>query len=165
VPGPPVDGEIEVIAGPATKKLLKGAVVPDGVVTVTVREPGAAPGAIVVRIDRLVAPGEVMIPVTPVPLNATLVACERFCPKIVPGTVVPAAPDSGEIAVMEGAATVKPLKGAVVPKGVVTVTVRGPSAAPGAIVTSIERLVAPGDVIAAVTPVPLNVTAVAPERS
>src|SRR5215510_13491106 len=59
--------------------------------------------------------------------------------------------------------TVNPLKGIETPAPVVTVKVLNPGAALAAIVMVIGKLVAvPPDPIAAVTPVPLKVTAVAP---
>ena len=69
-----------MISGRATAKLLKGVVVPQGVVTVTVRDPRAAPGAIVTANDRYVACTEVITAVRPVPLNVTSVAFERPSP-------------------------------------------------------------------------------------
>src|SRR5262245_23677100 len=65
---------------------------------------------------------------------------------------------------MKGFVTMKPLRGVVVPEGVVTVIARTPVAAPGEIVTSRDRLSEPGEVIAAVTPVPLKATLVAPAK-
>ncbi len=51
------------------------------------------------------------------------------------------------------------------PPGVVTVTVRVPVSAPAASVIVIGKLVSvPPEPIVAVTPLPLNVTAVAPSR-
>src|SRR5207247_3323777 len=61
--------------------------------------------------------------------------------------------------------TVKPLNAGDVPIGVVTVKVRVSVDAPAAIVTVMGRLVAvPPVPMVAVTPLPLNVTAVAPPR-
>lgn len=164
VAGAPVDGEIMVIVGKATVKPLKGAVAPEGTVTVRLRKPSAAPGAIVTKTDRLVAACEIIAAVTPVPLKVTPVAVARPTPEITVLTVVPGAPNAGEIPVIAGNATRKPFTGIVVPKGVVTVTVRMPTAAPGATVATIDTVVGVTDVIAAVTPVPLNVTSVAPDR-
>ncbi len=81
-------------------------------------------------------------------------------------TVVPGLPLIGRIDVIEGdPVTVKPKNAVDAPIGVITVTVRSPSAAPGATVTVIGRVVAvPPFPIAAVTPVPLNRTVVAPVR-
>src|SRR5437867_12242163 len=63
------------------------------------------------------------------------------------------------------AVTVKPLNGTDVPAGVVTVRVLAPVAAPGEIVIEIGKLVDVAPLlIAAVTPLPLNDTAVAPVR-
>jgi hypothetical protein len=74
----------------------------------------------------------------------------------------------GEIAVivMGFGVTVNPLNAVDVPTGVVTVTVLGPSAAWGSIVTVRGRLVAvPPLPIVAATPEPLNFTPDAPSRS
>src|SRR2546422_1065450 len=108
-PGGPDAGEMEVIAGTATVKPLNGALVPEGVVTVTVRRPRAAPGKIVTAIDTLVDPTKVIAAVTPVPLNVTPVAPDKFWPKSVTATVVLGAPDAGEIDEIVGMATEKPL--------------------------------------------------------
>ena len=89
-------------------------------------------------------------------------APEQAGPKIVGDPVVPGPPDDGEIAVIAGTTTLKPLKGADVAESVVTVTVRKPGAAPGAIVTVADKVVGCTEAIAAVTPVPLNVMAVEP---
>jgi len=165
VPGAPDDANvIELVVGATTVKPLRGAVVPEGVVTVTVREPRAAPGAIVIATDRLDVPGEVITAVTPVPLKVTSVAPNNSDPKMVPATVVPGTPDDGKTDEIAGLATVNPLEGEDVPQGVVTVMVREPRAAPDAIVTRIDAVVALAEVTTPVTPVPLKVTAVAPRR-
>src|SRR5207244_10000946 len=87
-------------------------------------------------------------------------------PLIVAGRLVPAAPEEGVIPVMIGPdVTVKPLNAGDVPAAVVTVKVRVSVAAPAAIVTVIGRLVAVAPVpVIAVTPLPLKLTAVAPDR-
>src|SRR5262245_47270958 len=107
---------------------------PPGMTTVTVRAPSAASAAIEIAIDRLVGPCELIDAVTPVPLNVTPVAPDRFGPRMVAARLVPGAPADGKMDVLAGAATVKPLNGDVVPEGVVTVKVRNPKAASGAIV-------------------------------
>jgi hypothetical protein len=67
--------------------------------------------------------------------------------------------------ILGSAVTVNPLNGADVPPVVVTVTVRVPGDAPDAIAIATGKLVAvPPLPIVAVTPDPLNVTAVAPPR-
>ena len=107
-----------------------------------------------------------IVAVTPLPPKLTAVAPLRFIPLIVAGRLVPAGPEDGEIPVIAGsAATVKPLNGPDVPAGVVTVRLRVPANALGAIVTVMGRLVAvPPLPIVAVTPLPVKVTAVAPLR-
>src|SRR3989454_5157903 len=151
-----------------TVKLLNGADVPLGVVTVTVLAPSPAPAAIVTVMGRLVAvPPVSMVAVTPLPLNVTAVAPPRPVPLMVAGWLVPAAPEDGVIPVTTGPPefTVKPLNAGDVPIGVVTVKVRVSVDAPAAIVTVMGRLVAvPPVSMVAVTPLPLNVTAVAPPR-
>jgi len=164
VPGAPDGAEIDVITGNPTSNPLSGAVGPAGVITVTVLAPAAAPGAIVMATEILVADTDVIDPVTPLPLNVTPVAPSRFAPAIVAATVVPAAPDAGNTEVITGEPIVKPMNGAVTPPGVVTVTVREPGAAPASIVTATATLAAVAAVTDAVTPVPPIVTAVAPER-
>src|SRR5881397_1402395 len=165
----PEFGLIPVITGRAcvTVKLLNGADVPLGVVTVTVLAPSPAPAAIVTVMGRLVAvPPVSMVAVTPLPLNVTAVAPPRPVPLMVAGWLVPAAPEDGLIPVIIGTdVTVKPLNAGDVPIGVVTVKVRVSVDAPAAIVTVMGRLVAvPPVSMVAVTPLPLNVTAVAPPR-
>ena len=118
---------------------------------------------------RLVAvPPVPMVAVTPLPLNVTAVAPFRFVPLMVAGTLVPGVPEDGLIPVIAGGAgevTVKPVNGRDVPIPVVTVSVRVSVDAPAAIVTVMGRLVAvPPVSMVAVTPLPLNVTAVAPPR-
>jgi len=76
---------------------------------------------------------------------------------IVPETVCPK-----EIDMSAGGWTLKPLAIGTVPTWVLTATVRRPSAAPAAMLMEIPRLVGPEETIDAVTPVPLNVTPVAP---
>ena len=62
-----------------------------------------------------------------------------------------------------GRPTVNPVNGSEVPAGVVTVTVRVPNSACGAMVVVMGTLVEdPPSPTVAVTPVPLNTTAVAP---
>ena len=161
-PGAPVEGTIDVIACAATVKLV--GTVPAGVATVARRSPSAAPGSIVIANPRLVVDAEVIAAVTPVPLNVTAVAPARFCPERVAAIVVPSAPDDGDIDVTASNATVKLPKGVIVPAAAVTNAVRAPKAASGAILTIADRLVDDDDVITAVTPVPLKVRAVAPER-
>src|SRR5881396_3000797 len=165
----PEFGLIPVITGRAcvTVKLLNGADVPLGVVTVTVLAPSPAPAAIVTVMGRLVAvPPVSMVAVTPLPLNVTAVAPPRPVPLMVAGWLVPAAPEDGLIPVIIGTdITVKPLNAGDVPIGVVTVKVRVSVDAPAAIVTVMGRLVAvPPVPMVAVTPLPLKLTAVAPLR-
>ena len=165
----PEFGLIPVITGRAcvTVKLLNGADVPLGVVTVTVLAPSPAPAAIVTVMGRLVAvPPVSMVAVTPLPLNVTAVAPPRPVPLMVAGWLVPAAPEDGLIPVIIGTdVTVKPLNAGDVPIGVVTVKVRVSVDAPAAIVTVMGRLVAvPPVPMVAVTPLPLKLTAVAPLR-
>jgi len=170
VPGVPEDGLIPVIAGGAgevTVKPVNGGDVPIPVVTVSVRVSVDAPPAIVTVIGRLVAVPVPMVAVTPLPLNVTAVAPFRFVPLMVAGTLVPGVPEDGLIPVIAGGAgevTVKPVNGRDVPIPVVTVSVRVSVDAPPAIVTVIGRLVAVPVPMVAVTPLPLNVTAVAPPR-
>src|SRR5438093_1442978 len=171
VPGIPEDGLIPVIAGGAgevTVKPVNGRDVPIPVVTVSVRVSVDAPAAIVTVMGRLVAvPPVPMVAVTPLPLNVTAVAPFRFVPLMVAGTLVPGVPEDGLIPVIAGGAgqaTVQPVNGRDVPIPVVTVSVRVSVDAPPAIVTAIGRLVAVPVPMVAVTPPPLNVTAVAPPR-
>src|SRR5439155_991497 len=163
----PEFGLIPVITGRAcvTVKLLNGADVPLGVVTVTVLAPSPAPAAIVTVMGRLVAvPPVPMVAVTPLPLKLTAVAPLRLLPLMVAGTLVPGIPEDGLIPVIAGGAgevTVKHVNGRDVPIPVVTVSVRVSVDAPAAIVTVMGRLVAvPPVPMVAVTPLPLNVTAV-----
>ena len=98
------------------------------------------------------------------PLNETAEAAVQFLPEIVTG--VPWTPLGGFMDVIVGnPVTVKPMNEDDVPMGVVTVKVRSPAAAPADTEIVIGRLVpVPPLPIAAVTPVPLKVTAVAPDR-
>ena len=106
-PWAPEAGRIAVIAGPPcggiTVKPLKAAdVMPDAVVTVTVRRPVAAACVIVMVIGRLVeVPPGPIVAVTPVPLNVTLEAPVRLAPEMV-AEKVPSDPAEGKIAVMNG---------------------------------------------------------------
>src|SRR5207249_4961337 len=148
-------------------KLLNGADVPLGVVTVTVLAPSPAPAAIVTVMGRLVAvPPVSMVAVTPLPLNVTAVAPFRLRSEERRVGNVPGAPGEGLLPVIIGPdVTLKPLNAGDVPIGVVTVKVRVSVDAPAAIVTVMGRLVAvPPVPMVAVTPLPLNVTAVAPFR-
>ncbi len=123
--------------------------VPAGVVTVM--WPVVAAAGTVVTI--LVAVSDAMV--AAVPLNATLVAPDRFWPVMV--TVVPGAPEVGLKLLIFGA-TVKVALLVAVPAGVVTVMWPVVAAA-GTVVTI---LVAVSD--AMVAAVPLNATLVAPDR-
>lgn len=76
-------------------KPLEGVTGPPGVVTVTVRKPSVAPGWIVIEMDRLVGPDEVIPAVTPVPLKVTAVAPASPGPTMVAGTVLPGDPYDG----------------------------------------------------------------------
>jgi len=85
-------------------KPLNGAEVPTGVVTVTSRMVNSALEPIVIVIGKLVAvPPEPIVALTPLPVNATAVAPNRFVPAMVADSVVPAAPDGGVIDETEGA--------------------------------------------------------------
>jgi hypothetical protein len=167
-PWPPDEGEIPEIVGPGfTVNPVNDAEVPAGVVTITVRVPVAAPDEIDMLIGTFVAvPPVPMVAVTPEPLNVTALAPDKFKPVTLADTLEPCPPDEGEIPEIAGVgSTVKPVNGAEVPAGVVTVIVRVFVAAPDWIETVIGRVVAvPPVPIVAVTPVPLNVTAVAPDR-
>src|SRR5207244_1343614 len=130
----PEFGLIPVITGRAcvTVKLLNGADVPLGVVTVNVRVSVAAPAAIVTVMGRpLAVPPVPIVAVTPLPLKLTAVAPLRFDPLMVAATLVPGAPEDGVIPVIIGPdVTVNPLNAGDVPAGVVTVKVRVSAAAP-----------------------------------
>jgi len=164
VPGVELGGVSEEIDGGPTVKPLTGGVEPDGVVTLTVRTPDAAPGAMVTATPKVAAVTLVITPVTPVPPNVTAVAPDRFWPLMLADIVVPGAPEEGDTDVIEGKLTVKLLNSGVAPAGVLTVTERAPAAASAATVRRTERLVALPEVMAPVRPVPLNVIAVAPVR-
>jgi len=163
-PGETVAGNMLVIAGDPTMKPLKGAAAPPGVITVTVRDPGVASGAIVITTPTLVVATDVRDAVTPVPLNVTAVAPERVCPKIVAAIVVPGAPEAGLSEEIDGSATVKVATGVTAPEDVVTNTVRGPAAAPGAMLTASDTDVAATDVRRAVTSLPLKTTPDMPDK-
>ena len=112
-------------------------------------------------------PPPASVAVTPVPSNQTAVTPVKFVPVKVADTTVPCAPEGGVIDVIPGTLgfTVKPSKGADEFDGPVTVTERAPTLAPGATVTVTGRAVGvPTPCIMAVTPLPLNVTPVAPFR-
>jgi hypothetical protein len=143
------------------------ATTPPGNITVTSTGPSAAAREMLIDITILVVEAELIEAVTPVPLNTTPVAPTRFVPvSVAVNPVVPCFAEAGCMAVNKGAPlTVNPPgKIAVTPPGNVTITSRAPSAAPGAIVITIEML--PGDTepTDAVTPAPPNVTPVAPVR-
>jgi len=75
---------------------------------VTVLDPVAALAVIVTVTGRLVAvPPAPIVAVTPVPLNVTAVAPERFVPAIVAENVVPCVPEDGAMEEMEGVAVVR----------------------------------------------------------
>jgi len=113
---------------------------PAGVATVSVRLPDSAVGDVVMTSETDVVETEVIVAVTPVPLNVTPVAASRFWPDMVPVTVVPGAVEAGDMEVIAAAATVMPGNGGVAPAGVATVTVRCPSAAPAATVNIAETV-------------------------
>ncbi|PYS27714.1 MAG: hypothetical protein DMG11_15495, partial [Acidobacteria bacterium] len=149
-------------------KQQKSGDVPPGVVTVIVRGPGGALGAIVIMTGRLVA---VPLPlpigaVIPVPLNLTWVAPFRLSPMILAATVVAWAPEVGVITVITGTDgfTVKQQNGGDVCVGVASVTVRDPRVASAAIVIVTGRFVAvPPLSMRAVTPLPKS-AAITPSR-
>ena len=118
------------------------------------------------RVVLFVAPE--MTAVTPLPLNETPVAPVRLSPEIVAENIVPCVTDVGVIAVMRigfPVCTVKPLNRSDVPFGVVTLTLRRPLAAPGATVILTDNTVAvPPAEMLAVTPAPVKLTAVAPDK-
>lgn len=89
--------------GAVTVKDEKGALVPEGVVTVNVRAPVAAPAVMVMSADTLPAALAVIAAVTPVPEKVTAVAPVRLLPVMVADTVVPRVPLAGVMAVIEGA--------------------------------------------------------------
>src|SRR5438093_1269087 len=124
------------VGADVTVKELNASEFPCGAMTLTLRAARGASDAIVIVTGRLVSVRPVpMVAVTPDPLKTTAVA------------------------------PVKPLNAGDVPIGVVTVKVRVSVDAPAAIVTVMGRLVAvPPVSMVAVTPLPLNVTAVAPPR-
>ncbi len=145
------------------------AVVPFGVVTLTVRVPGVAAGSIWIVIGILVGVLPVIIvDVTPVPLNVTLVVPSRFRPLIVPAIVVLGTPTAGNTDVIVGMSLGLIKKSENAPESayaVATFTVREPIVAVIGIVIVIGRPVSvPPAAITAVTPVPLNATADTPLR-
>ena len=129
--------------------------------------PGVAFQSMVIVIGRTVSlPVPAIVAVTPVPLATMAFTPPRLAPLIEPDTVVPWKPEFGLSDEMFGVLGLIVMPSAVVePAGVVTVTVRRPIAAFANAEITMGRLldVAPLE-IAAVTPVPLTVTAVAPAR-
>ena len=102
----PCVGLIAVIVGfgPVTKNPSNDSDDPDGVVRVTLRKSRAAVELIVIVTGADVAvPPAFTDPVTPVPLNCTPAAPERFVPVTVAFRTVPTAPDPGLIPVTAGA--------------------------------------------------------------
>jgi hypothetical protein len=157
-----------ILMGAVTVKLLKSADVPAAVFTVTVRSPSGALAAIVMVMGREVGvPKGSIVAVTPEPLKVTSYTPIRYVPVIVALMVVPCIPTFGVIAVtVGGGSTIKPLNGDDAPTGVVAAKVRSPVDASGATEIVTGRVVGvPPLSIVAVTPVPLNVTAVAPCKS
>jgi hypothetical protein len=122
-----------------------------------VKVPVSNPGLVINCVDV----GATVKLVAGVPLNDTAEAVVQFLPEIV--TVVPETPLGGSIDITVGSpVTVKPMIEGDVPIGVVTLKFRSPTAAPAATEIVIGKVVAvPPLPIDAVTPVPLNVTAVA----
>jgi hypothetical protein len=169
VPGGPLEGVKDVIVGnPITVKPMNADEVPFGVVTVTVRNPTAAPGPTEIVTGTVVeVPPVPTVAVTPDPLKVTAVAAVRLVPVMVALNVVPGVDEPGDtVLILAGATTVNPLNAVDVPTGVVTVTVRTPTVATLVIVMVIGRVVAvPPLPTTAVTPDPLNATADAPVRS
>lgn len=114
-------------------------VVPPGVVTVTVLPPGAA-FLVSVRVVLICVPATftlLALAVTPPPDTATMVPpIVKPVPVRTTGTVGPGRPLLGEMAVNVGACGRSIVNGKVfvAPPGMVTLTVRAPMAAPGAIV-------------------------------
>jgi hypothetical protein len=87
-------------------------------------------------------------------------------PVIVPLTIEPGAPPIGVMPVMTGGTTTVNVAGGDVPPGAVTVTIRGPSTADGSTdIMSGRDVAVPPLWMMAETPVPLKLTAVAPDRT
>ena len=128
---------------------------------------GAAASIVNVAVSEVEFTTFTALTTTPVPLSDTVVApVTKFAPVNVTGTAAPWLPNEGLMADNVGTAfTVKPSGSvAVTPLGSVTVTSRAPVDALPAIVIEIETLVAVAELMDACTPVPLNVTPVAPAR-
>lgn len=144
---------------------LNGSEVPAFVVTLTVRSPDGALAETLPVILTIVAEFADTDAVIPVPLNATPVAVARFAPEIVAVKVLPWTKLDGLIDIMRigfPESISNPLNAGDVPLAVVTVSERVPTAAPAVVVTVIGNIVlVPPGAMAAVTPVPLNVTALA----
>ena len=105
VPTVPVEGVMLVITGETvfTVKPVNAAEVPTDVLTVNVREPGAAlPATVIVTGRDVSVPPVPIVAVTPVPLNSTDVALDKYDPLIVAASVVPGFPVFGSMAVMTG---------------------------------------------------------------
>src|SRR2546426_6290519 len=114
-----------------------------------------------------VAPATFTLPtVTPAPLTATLAPLAKLVPVSATATLVRRAPLAGlteESVRGAGRSTVK-VTAALVPPGVVTVTLRAPAAAVPAIVNVVIKPVLPFAMVTGPTdtPVPLTVTVLAP---
>jgi hypothetical protein len=156
VPGPPVDGENDVIDGgwPVTTKSVVLVAVPP--LVVTVMRPVTAPAGTAVWICVV----EMTFAIEETPENATVAPLAKFEPVIV--TAVPGAPEDGEKEVMAG-----PAGGG----GGVTVKLPLLAAVPVAVVTEIAPVVALTGTVAVICVelsivnaalAPLNDTPVAP---
>ena len=158
-------GLTAVIAGipGAIVRPANGAEVPAPELTATVRVPiAAAPATLIVIGTAVLVPPGPMAAVIPGPLTETAFTPDRFAPRATTDTIAPCAMVAGTSEVIRGTVvtpTVKAEKELDICCGVVTVTVLGPGAASGAMVTATGRLVSvPPFMIVAVTPVPANVT-------
>jgi hypothetical protein len=143
----------------------KGVDVESALDAVSLRTPGAASDAIVIVTGRLESvPPLPTVMVTPVPLAVTEFTPSRWAPEIVAERDVPVLPTEGVIPVIAVLVTMKSV-GVDVPPGVVTVNILGPVTASAAIDKEIGSVDAdPPARTAAVMPVPLKVTFVAPDR-
>ena len=169
------------VGAPLTvKPLASEAVVVSGFVTVTVREPVAAPTSIVTFALSSVALTKVVeLTVTPAPKDA-VAPVSKLVPLTATFSVPPWSPELGLVEVTVGPAlTVKALASDPLPaSGLVTVTARAPVAAPEAIVTlalssvalsnvvELTVMPAPNEAVAPLTKfVPLTATVSVPPRS
>jgi len=172
VPSTPLVAEVKlsVPADAVTTVNVTVLLVPPGVVTLTVWAPSVAVPEIV-KFALIVVAFTTVRPLTVMPVAETFtaVAPVRLVPVRVTGsTRVPRAPDAGKIEVRVGAgvgATTVNVTLPLVPPGVVTLTVLGPSAAVAAIVkVAVTEVPLTTTMLLAVTNVPDTVTAVVPVR-